>query len=206
MVSKQVQPPMTTSGQRRGALSANPADGPAGAPMNGPADSPAGDPRVRRTRAALQDALIALLREKDWSAIRTSEICRRAGVARSSLYEHCNGKGDILDEIFAAHLAEVCDLGGPGDPLCTLDWLVDHVGDAPTFFARAMAGRRGDTLLPRFRAALTLRLEAELGARAAPEPAATAAFVIGGALAYLSAAPSGDARETVQRMAAQVIG
>ena len=198
MVSKQVQPPMTTSGQQRGALSANTADSPPGAPPV--------DPRVRRTRAALQDALMALLREKDWSAISTSAICRRAGVARSSLYEHFNGKADILDEIFATHLAEVCDIGGPGDPLCTLDWLVDHVGDAPGFLAGAMAGRRGDTLLPRFRAALTLRLEAELGARAAPEPAATAAFVIGGALAYLSAAPSGDARETVQRMAAQVIG
>lgn len=198
MTSEQIQPPVTASGQQRGALSAKTAERPAGGPSV--------DPRVRRTRAALQAALMALLREKDWNEISTSEICRRAGIARSSLYEHFNGKADILDEIFATHLAEVCDVGGPGDPLCTLDWLVDHVGEAPGFLAGAMAGRRGDTLLPRFRAALTERLDAELRARGVLEPAATAAFVIGGALAYLSAAPSADPREAVQRLAARVIG
>jgi AcrR family transcriptional regulator len=164
------------------------------------------DPRVLRTRAALLEALMQLLHQKDWGEITTSDICRRAGVARSSLYEHISGKGEILDEIFAAHMGEICITGGKGDPLCTLDWLVGHIAQAPDFFARAVAGRRGDTLLPRFRAALTRKLEEELSARAIPEPGPKAAYLIGGSLAYLGAAPEGGTAEALQKMAAQVIG
>lgn len=165
----------------------------------------AGDPRVQRTRAALREALMLLLHQKDWREISTSDIARRAGVARSSLYEHYTGKGEVLDEIFAANMGAICIATGPDDPLCTLDWLVEHVAEAPGFFARAVAAGQGDALLPRFRAALTRKLEAELSARSIPEPGPKAAYLIGGSLAYLATVPAAEAGDALQKMAAQVI-
>jgi AcrR family transcriptional regulator len=165
-----------------------------------------GDPRVQRTRAALREALMQLLGQKDWAEITTSDICRRAGVARSSLYEHYAGKGEILDEIFAANMGAICIATGPDAPLCTLEWLADHVEQAPGFFRNAMADRRSDTLLPRFRAALTRKLEEELGTRGIRDPGPKAAYLIGGSLAYLAACPTAGAGDALQKMAAQVIG
>jgi AcrR family transcriptional regulator len=164
------------------------------------------DPRAARTRATLKQALMELLQQGDWDGITVAGICRRAGVARSSFYEHFNAKSDLLDEIFAELMCDIRPSPRPGDPLATLDWLISHVAVAPRFFAHAMAGRRGDALLPRFRAALTRRLEEELSARCVPDAGAKAAYVIGGSMAYLAERKDGGARVTVQEMAKRLLG
>jgi AcrR family transcriptional regulator len=163
------------------------------------------DPRVRRTRATLRDALMQLLQRKDWSEISTSDICRKAGVARSSFYEHYIGKADLLDEVFAVQMSVIPSAFDPNAPLGTLDWLVEHVARAPDFFAHAFAGGRGDALLPRFRTALTRKLEDELAGRGVLGPGPAAAYIIGGSLAYLAAEPGEGARGALQRLARQVL-
>lgn len=144
------------------------------------------DPRSVRTRAALKQALLALLQRKDWDAITIVGICREARIARSSFYEHFVTKSDLLDELFTDGMAEIPSAARPGDTPGTLLWLVDHVAEAPRFFSNAMAGGRGDALLPRFRAALIKRLADELNGHGIANAEAKAAFVIGGAMAYLS--------------------
>jgi AcrR family transcriptional regulator len=49
---------------------------------------PKGDRRVRRTHGALQQTLIELIREQDLSEISVADVAERAGVNRSTFYDH----------------------------------------------------------------------------------------------------------------------
>ena len=62
-------------------------------------EDPKLDPRVRRTRALLQDALRALLREKRFARISVAEIAERAMVNRNTFYAHYNDKFALLESI-----------------------------------------------------------------------------------------------------------
>jgi AcrR family transcriptional regulator len=58
------------------------------------------DRRVRRTRRALHDALLALMIEKSYDAITVQDIIDRADVGRSTFYSHFTDKRDLLDSGF----------------------------------------------------------------------------------------------------------
>jgi AcrR family transcriptional regulator len=62
------------------------------------------DPRVRRTRALLQDALRSLLREKRFANISVAEIAERATVNRNTFYAHYQDKFELLESILRADL------------------------------------------------------------------------------------------------------
>ena len=55
------------------------------------------DPRVRRTRRALQEALDSLMTEKSFTAITVQDIAERAGVNRATFYAHFRDKHDLLE-------------------------------------------------------------------------------------------------------------
>ena len=50
------------------------------------------------TALRMDEALIALLEEKDLEYITVKEICRRAGVNRSTFYLHYETIADLVDE------------------------------------------------------------------------------------------------------------
>lgn len=54
------------------------------------------DPRVERTLAALRQAFVALFFAHGYDEISVADIAARAGVGRSTLYEHYRGKEDLL--------------------------------------------------------------------------------------------------------------
>lgn len=54
------------------------------------------DRRIDRTRAALRDAFVGLFREVGYGEIAAGDIAARAGVGRSTFYEHYRGKEDLL--------------------------------------------------------------------------------------------------------------
>jgi len=54
------------------------------------------DRRKVRTRQALQNALIELLRETPYESVTVSDICQRAGVGRSAFYQHYTCKDDLF--------------------------------------------------------------------------------------------------------------
>jgi AcrR family transcriptional regulator len=64
------------------------------------------DRRTRRTRKALQNAVIELLRNESLSKITVSQIAARADVSRQAFYLHFSSKEDLLlshlDDIFAS--------------------------------------------------------------------------------------------------------
>lgn len=62
------------------------------------------DPRVRRTRRLLQDALRELLREKRFASISVAEIAGRATVNRNTFYAHYPDKFALLGSVLRSDL------------------------------------------------------------------------------------------------------
>lgn len=56
---------------------------------------------MRRTRSALQTALIELAVKQDYETITVAAICEAADVGRSAFYQHFKGKDDLLRTGFA---------------------------------------------------------------------------------------------------------
>lgn len=54
------------------------------------------DRRVSRTRTALYDAIVALMREKPYAEIGVQDIAERANVGRSTFYAHFRSKDELL--------------------------------------------------------------------------------------------------------------
>jgi AcrR family transcriptional regulator len=54
------------------------------------------DSRVRRTRNALGDALIALMQERPFDDIKVQDILDRAQIGRSTFYAHYRDKDDLF--------------------------------------------------------------------------------------------------------------
>src|SRR5664279_190975 len=54
------------------------------------------DSRVKHTRDALGDALLALMQEKSFESITVQEILDRAGIGRSTFYAHYSDKDDLF--------------------------------------------------------------------------------------------------------------
>lgn len=70
------------------------------------ADEPKMDRRSRKTRAALVDALMDLLKEKPLKNISVTELARRADVNRATFYIHYRDVYDMYDKV--------------GNELCTI--------------------------------------------------------------------------------------
>jgi AcrR family transcriptional regulator len=65
------------------------------------------DPRVRRTRRILRDALVTLILEKDYASISIKEITDRADVAYITFFRHYNGIDALLMEVLDEGLTEL---------------------------------------------------------------------------------------------------
>lgn len=70
------------------------------------------DRRSQRTRQLLSDALVQLIKEKDYGTITVSDIIERANVGRSTFYAHFQDK----DDLFLSQLDRVIDVLSHGIP------------------------------------------------------------------------------------------
>lgn len=107
------------------------------------------DRRVQRTRTALYDALVELIRERNYDTIRVEDILARADVGRSTFYTHFRSKDELLHrslERLRAELMAVVEASPTPDL-----WTVSH-----TLFAHlhryrdihaALAGGSGGSIL-----------------------------------------------------------
>lgn len=64
------------------------------------------DRRSQRTRHLLGEALVALIREKDYNTITVSDIIERANIGRSTFYAHYRDK----DALFVGELERVIEV------------------------------------------------------------------------------------------------
>ena len=65
------------------------------------------DPRVRRTRRILREALVSLILQKDYASISIKEITDRAEVAYITFFRHYSGIDELLMEMLEDGLAEL---------------------------------------------------------------------------------------------------
>src|SRR6185369_1492500 len=104
------------------------------------------DARVRRTRDALGDALIALMQEKPFDTITVQEVLDRAHVSRSTFYTHYSDKDDLLmsdaEEFFEAISMALSAHGDKSVRVFPVSEFFTHLSDVQPFFkALVKSGR-----------------------------------------------------------------
>ncbi|MEV0236004.1 TetR/AcrR family transcriptional regulator [Nonomuraea sp. NPDC050786] len=87
------------------------------------------DPRVRRTQAALRRTLIELVQERDLSRVSVADVAERAGVSRSTFYDHYRDVHELAEAACTAMIDDLIDaIPDPGTQEESTDTLL-------TFFA-----------------------------------------------------------------------
>ena len=104
------------------------------------------DARVRRTRDALGDALVALMQEKPFDTITVQDVLDRANVSRSTFYTHYSDKDDLLmsdaEEFFEAMSTALSQAGDKSERVFPVQEFFAHLADVQPFFkALVKSGR-----------------------------------------------------------------
>ncbi|MFT4200285.1 TetR/AcrR family transcriptional regulator [Gordonia sp. (in: high G+C Gram-positive bacteria)] len=101
------------------------------------------DPRVRRSRAAIMDATIDLVVERDSSAISMTDLADAAGVSRPVLYQHYGDRDGILvaamTELIDRELLPAVD-PNPANPMPFAQVLTDHFARHSRFYRALLRG------------------------------------------------------------------
>jgi AcrR family transcriptional regulator len=96
------------------------------------------DARVRRTRDALGDALVALMQEKPFETITVQDVLDRAQVSRSTFYSHYSDKDDLLmsdaEEFFESISMALSVHGDKSDRVFPVREFFTHLSDVQPFF------------------------------------------------------------------------
>ncbi|MEV0646255.1 TetR/AcrR family transcriptional regulator [Phytomonospora sp. NPDC050363] len=150
------------------------------------------DRRIARTRNLLQEALLALAREKDLDAISIADITERATVNRSTFYQHYPDKdtllADALDEQAAKAGAGVLDMEVKSEPqtLALLLRYVEHLADHASLYRKTLGPHGSPLATARLRRRIeliaTLAIEAFGRGKVSGLPPEIAAAGITGAL------------------------
>ena len=89
-------------------------------PESAPSPSGSTDPRIRRTRQLLQQALATLLRTRDFDKLSVQEITDAAGVNRATFYAHYPDKFALLECMVAGRFhALLAERGVVFDGTCS---------------------------------------------------------------------------------------
>ena len=73
-------------------------------------EKPVENQRVRLTKRMLEQALVCLLEAKPLADVEVAELCRAAGINRTTFYSHYGNPTDLFDEICGRAYAEIEDL------------------------------------------------------------------------------------------------
>ncbi len=102
------------------------------------------DPRVVRTRGLLRDALFALARERPLDTITVADIADRAGVNRSTYYQHYSDKDTLLaeglDRWVEDALSKVDEDTGPVDGRAIIHAYFAHIAANAALYRQVLSG------------------------------------------------------------------
>ncbi|RUW85592.1 TetR/AcrR family transcriptional regulator [Mesorhizobium sp. M1E.F.Ca.ET.063.01.1.1] len=183
-------------------------------------DSGTIDRRVARTRAALQDALIALIPAHGYAAITVEDICEKANVGRSTFYTHYADKDELRSATLEAHLRSLnrkraSSRTETGDQLFEFSLPMFEHAQAFRALHRALLSSSGDTIHDQFRERIRRAVRTEVVGKqpAGIPPEFAVQFISGAFLTVLawwtteeaSLSPS-EIDDLFQRMAAQGLG
>ena len=102
------------------------------------------DQRVRRTRARIDAAFLALLQRRPYGDIRISDICRKAAIGRATFYAHYATKDELLRSQFERRVAPMLAIRPNSRHLIDATTFFAHVRDMPGLFG-ALMGPGGGT-------------------------------------------------------------
>ena len=152
------------------------------------------DARVKRTRDALGDALIALMQEKPFETITVQDVLDRAHVSRSTFYMHYSDKDDLLlsdaDEFFEALSMALSMHGDKSERVFPVREFFAHLADAQPFYKALVKSGKFQENMELARGHFARGIERRLGelprAKSIPEnQLAAIAFAHAGALLSL---------------------
>ena len=148
------------------------------------------DRRVARTRALLQDALIALIPEKGYAGVTVEDICARANVGRSTFYAHYTGKDELRTATIDAHLQSIrhqqTEMPG-SDRSRFFEFSLPMLEHAYAFRAlhQVLLSSAGDTIHDEIRSRIRDAVRLELGGKQKADEL-TVEFVAGAFLSVLA--------------------
>jgi AcrR family transcriptional regulator len=93
------------------------------------------DPRVRRTRQMLQQAMWELMMERGFVNISVHDITDRADLNRATFYKHFTDKYDLLNSIVRERFNAMLSSAIPADPHLTLETLDTLIETAYSYLA-----------------------------------------------------------------------
>jgi AcrR family transcriptional regulator len=114
------------------------------------------DPRIARTRRSLQEALFDLARERELDEITVADIADRAGVNRSTFYQHYSDKdtllADAIDAVVEQASAEIPTLDEVTlDPPPILVDYLRHVEENAAVYTRVFGEHGSPVAVARLR-------------------------------------------------------
>lgn len=129
------------------------------------------DPRIARTRTSLQSALLELAHENGLNGVTVAEITERAGVNRSTFYQHYDDKDTLLADALDAAMAQIgSTVGASVDPdgvPAEIHAYLHHVRENIALY-REVLGDHGSAIVS---ARLRQRLDAIISRSIAASPA-----------------------------------
>ncbi len=93
------------------------------------------DPRAKRTRLALQQALGEMLTERSLASVTVADITHRAGVNRATFYAHFQDKDDLLESTLREKCRRVLEAALPPQSLPTPEAWRHLIQSVLDFFA-----------------------------------------------------------------------
>lgn len=104
------------------------------------------DRRIKRTKAAVFNAMLDLMVEKDASKITVLELCKRADINKSTFYLHYKSMEDCLESCFQIIMNGVVDISKlvnydeiRKNPKPFVDSVIDEVGKNSDYLCKFKA-------------------------------------------------------------------
>lgn len=125
-----------------------------------------------RTQSALLTAFREIFFRQGYDRVTVGEIVRRAGVGRSTFYEHFECKDDLLRTSATPLLSVLADAATFNGNMKHVTMLLEHCTDYPRFARKLIAGSTGRMLRDHLASLIEGRLQ-----RPRPEPRSSPALV-----------------------------
>jgi len=143
------------------------------------------DRRVQKSRQAIRDAFVALMKEKDFDHITVQDITERANVSRKTFYLHFLDKYDLLDRVMEDAIRDMDEFG---QCVSELDWVpateqcFQYLADRYDFFGTMLTQAGAPYFRRRYvescKASFTREIRRVVGRDPLPEEDAILQFVV----------------------------
>lgn len=175
-------------------------------------DLAAEDRRVQRTKAALVGAFVHLVLDRRYDQITVADIVERAGVGRSTFYEHYDNKDELLTEGLMGPFSVLADMiTGACDPLQVLE-TIEHFWENRRVGNVLFSGPTRQLVTRTLASAIEQRLQAPAGSSAALPPPLVSAYLASAQIGLLSewlsghtSCPPAVVADALRRMAAGLL-